>query len=89
VLVLDNRTTAMTGHQPNPGMGKTGSGSDAVEIKIEEIARACGVKNVKVVDPINIEELQAAVLAFLNKKEVSVIVARRTCALLAKKQSKK
>jgi len=88
IIVMDNRITAMTGLQPNPGMGRTGMGETTQEIKIENIARACGVKNVKVIDPINIKELQAAIKEFLNKKEVSVIVARRVCALFAKKQKK-
>ncbi|MDP2910233.1 MAG: thiamine pyrophosphate-dependent enzyme [bacterium] len=84
VIVLDNRITAMTGHQINPGMGKTGMGDDTVELKIEEIARACGVKHIKVLDPINIKELEDIIKEFLTKEEVSLIVCRRICALLAR-----
>ncbi|MGA2418147.1 MAG: thiamine pyrophosphate-dependent enzyme, partial [Candidatus Staskawiczbacteria bacterium] len=51
MVVLDNRITAMTGHQPNPGMGKTLMGESTQELQIEEIAHACGVKNIKVLDP--------------------------------------
>lgn len=87
VVILDNRITAMTGHQPNPGMGKTGMGESAEELKIEEIARACGVKHIKVLDPINVNELESAIKEFLEKEEVSVIICRRICALLAKRQS--
>ncbi|MBU3934549.1 indolepyruvate ferredoxin oxidoreductase subunit alpha [Patescibacteria group bacterium] len=85
IIVLDNRTTAMTGHQTNPGIGITGMGEDTIELKIDEIAKACGVKNVKVVDPINIKEYESTIKDFLNKKEASLIVARRACILLAKK----
>jgi len=85
IIVLDNRTTAMTGHQPNPGMGKTGMNEEVEELKIEEIARACGVKNIKVLDQINIKEFESAIKEFLEKEEVSLIVCRRMCALLAKK----
>ena len=53
--------------------------------QIEEIAKACGVKNIKVLDPINREELENTVKEFLNKSEVSLIVCRRICALLTKK----
>jgi len=88
VVILDNRITAMTGHQPNPGMGKTLMGEDTEELKIEEIAKACGVKNVKVLDPINMQDLENTVKEFLEKGEVSVIVCKRICALLAKRQSK-
>lgn len=86
VVILDNRITAMTGHQQNPGMGKTGMGEDTEELKIEEIAKACGVKHIKVLDPINIKEFEGAIKEFLEKDEVSVIICRRICALLVKRQ---
>ena len=86
MVVLDNRITAMTGHQPNPGMGKTLMGEDTEELKIEEIAKACGVKNIKVLDPINIKELEDTVKEFLDKDEISLIVCKRICALLEKRQ---
>ena len=81
IIVMDNRITAMTGHQPNPGMEKTGMGEDAETIRIEDIAKACGVKHVAVVDPKNIGELKSIIKEFLTKKEVSVIVSKRICAL--------
>jgi len=81
IIIMDNRITAMTGHQPNPGMGKTGMGEDSEEILIEDIVRACGVKHVKVIDPKNISELKATIKEFLDKKEVSVIISKRICAL--------
>lgn len=71
IIVMDNRITAMTGHQPNPGQ----------VIKIEDIVKACGVKHIKVVDPQNVNELRATIKDFLTKKEVSVIVSKRICAL--------
>lgn len=82
IVVLDNRITAMTGHQPNPDTGRTGMGDPAEEIKIEDIVRACGVEHVKVVDPFNIKELEAIVRDFIDKEGVSVIVAKRRCYLL-------
>jgi indolepyruvate ferredoxin oxidoreductase alpha subunit len=89
IIVMDNRITAMTGLQPHPGMGKTGMGEQTYEIKIEDIARACGVKNVRVIDPINVKQFQNTIKEFLNKKEVSIIVARRMCAYLARKKNEK
>ena len=86
IIVLDNRITAMTGHQPNPGMGKTAMGEDSEEVKIEDIAKASGVKNIKVLDPINSEEFEQAVKDFLPMENVSMIVCRRVCALLDKRQ---
>ncbi len=86
VVILDNRITAMTGLQQNPGMGKTGMGENTEELKIEEIAKACKVKHVKVLDPANVKEFEDAIKEFLDKEEVSVIICRRICALLAKRQ---
>jgi len=79
IIILDNRTTAMTGHQPHPGAPAVPDG-----IKIEEIVRACGVKYLKVIDPINQKEFVNTIKEFLNKKEVSVIIARRPCIWIKK-----
>ncbi|MEM3517589.1 MAG: indolepyruvate ferredoxin oxidoreductase subunit alpha, partial [Nitrososphaerales archaeon] len=61
IIILDNRSTAMTGHQPHPGVGTTGMKEMSKAINIEDIVRACGVENVMVVDPFNIEEMEDAV----------------------------
>jgi indolepyruvate ferredoxin oxidoreductase alpha subunit len=82
IIVMDNRITGMTGHQPNPGMGRTGMGEKTKEIKIEDIVRACGVKHVKVVDPFNVKKMIKTISKFLKKNEVSAIVAKRECRLL-------
>jgi len=79
IIILENRTTAMTGHQPHPGAPIIPNG-----IKIEEIVRACGVKNLKAIDPINQKEFIATIKEFLNKKEVSVIIAQRPCIWIKK-----
>jgi len=86
MIVLDNRITAMTGHQTNPGMGKTIMGEDTEELQIAEIAKACGVKHIRVLDPINIKEFEDVIKEFLEKEEISLIVCKRICALLAKRQ---
>jgi len=86
MIVLDNRITAMTGHQPNPGMGKTLMGQDTQELQIADIAKACGVKNIKVLDQINVQEFENAIKDYLEKSEISLIVCKRVCALLAKRQ---
>ena len=85
-VILDNQTTAMTGHQTNPGIGKTGMSEPTYPIKIEDVVQAVGVKNLKVLDPANSEELTATVKEFLTKEEVSVIIARHMCALLVQRQ---
>lgn len=82
IIVLDNRITAMTGHQQNPGMGKTLTGEDVDEIEIADVASSCGVKNIKVLDPLNMKELESTLKEFLQKDEVSLIICKRICALL-------
>lgn len=88
VIIVDNRITAMTGHQPNPGMQLTGEGELSADIKIENVATALGVKNIRVVDQHNdFEGLVNSIQEFYQKNEVSVIVARHICALLEKKSA--
>lgn len=81
IIILNNETTAMTGHQPHPV-----SAGSATGIKIENIVRACGVKNAKTLDPINQEEMVATVKDFLSKEEVSVIIANHPCKFVERKQ---
>jgi len=71
IIIMDNRITAMTGHQPRPGLKNRPN--------IEEIVAACGVKNIKVINPINQTKLKQTIKKFLNSKEVSVIISRRPC----------
>jgi len=78
IIVMDNQTTAMTGHQPHPGAPAKPNG-----IKIENIIRGCGVKHLKIVDPVkNSQEMIDAIKDFLKKDEVSIIIARHPCAQL-------
>ncbi len=81
VLILDNRVTAMTGHQENPVTGKTLMGEDTYEIKLEELCRAVGVKRVRVVDPKNTAEFEAVVREEVAAPEPSVIISLRKCIL--------
>ena len=82
IIILDNRITAMTGHQPNPSMGLTAMGDNVSEISIENVVKGFGIKNVKTVDAFNVKEMTASVKEFLKKNEPSVIIAKRECRLL-------
>ena len=84
VVILDNRITAMTGHQVHPGVGKTLMGEDTTEVKAEEIAKGAGVKNIKIIDPYKIDLFEKTVREELKKDQLSVIIARRKCVLLEK-----
>ena len=89
IIILDNRTTAMTGHQVNPGVGKTLMGEETVALKPEKLAEAAGVKNVKVVDPYDLKHLEKVFKEELEKRQLSVIICRQKCVLLEKTQVKK
>jgi indolepyruvate ferredoxin oxidoreductase alpha subunit len=81
IFLLDNRTTAMTGHQPHPGTGKTGTGKEAPIIYPEKIAESIGVFTT-VVDPYNLDETVEALKKAVAYDGVAMVVARRECALL-------
>ena len=82
VIVLDNSITGMTGHQQNPTTGKNLYGGPAGRVDLEALARAMGINRVRVVDPYNIAECEAAVREELEVAEPSLIISRRPCALL-------
>ncbi len=85
VLILDNSITGMTGHQHNPTTGKDIYMNPAEQIDLETLCRACGVKNVVVVDPFKKDECVKALQDETAKDEVSVIIVRRPCALILNK----
>lgn len=82
IMILDNDTTAMTGHQDHPATGLTIRKAPASKLDIEGLVRAIGVKNVRVVDPLQIDQLEAALKEELARREPSVIICKRSCALL-------
>lgn len=84
VVILDNSTTAMTGHQPHPGTGKTMMGSIAEKISIKDVVMALGVASVQTVDPLNhIEAVKAAKIA-ADTPGVSVIIYESPCIAVTK-----
>lgn len=85
VLILDNRTTAMTGHQDNPATGRNLLGQAAPAVDLAALAGAIGVKRVRTVDPFQLAELENALKEELAANEPSVIIARQPCALINKK----
>lgn len=84
VVIVDNSTTGMTGHQENPSTGYTLKGETVTEIVLENIALASGVKkeHVIIVDPADLSAVEAVLRKELASDEPSVIIARRPCALL-------
>lgn len=84
LVVLDNRTTAMTGHQPHPGLERTATGSNDKHIDIAAVVRALGVSFQREADPYNLPEAAAVAKEALNHKGVSVVVMKRDCVALVK-----
>ena len=82
-IILDNRITAMTGHQENPGTGYTLMGEPATEADIPAICKAFGMKdeNISIVNPLILDEMDAAIDAALGRDEPAVIIAKWPCAL--------
>jgi indolepyruvate ferredoxin oxidoreductase alpha subunit len=84
VIILDNKTTAMTGHQHHPGTGRTLMGAKAPAVDLETLVKALGVKRVRVVNPLDLEQTIAAVREETAAGEPSVIISSCPCVLLTK-----
>lgn len=84
LMILDNFTTAMTGHQPHPGTGKLAKGEQGKRIPPEDIARGCGVEFIKVVNPDILREIESVIKQALEFEGVTVLIFRKPCALLVK-----
>jgi indolepyruvate ferredoxin oxidoreductase alpha subunit len=82
VIILDNSTTAMTGHQEHPGTGRTLKGEPSVIVDLEAVCAALGVKHVLTVDPHDLKATRQAVQEATRRGEPSVVIARRPCVLL-------
>jgi indolepyruvate ferredoxin oxidoreductase alpha subunit len=86
VIVVDNRITAMTGHQPHPGSGTTIMGKDVPEVKIDALARAIGIKKVDVIDPFNFKQVMDTIKEHTELDEPSLIVSVYPCVLNVKEK---
>ena len=85
VLILDNSTTGMTGHQDHAATGKTLQGDPTYAINIPNLCRAIGVPNVQEINAFDIVALEKAIKEEVAKDEVSVIITKTPCVLLDKR----
>ena len=81
VIVLDNGTTAMTGHQEHPGTGFSALGAPAKAVDLAQIARALGVEDVREVNAFDLPALRQAIKSATDSPQPSVIIAKGLCAL--------
>ena len=84
LMVLDNSTTAMTGHQPHPGTGMTMMHEISPRVSIEAILRAVGLTSVETVDPLNLEQTIQAVRTAADKPGVKAIICKSPCIAVSK-----
>jgi len=82
LMILDNKTTAMTGHQPHPGSSVNSQGEPAPSVNLEKAIEGFGVEEVRVIDPYDLKHSVEVIKDELQRKTVSVIISRKACALL-------
>ncbi|MDI6709919.1 MAG: indolepyruvate ferredoxin oxidoreductase subunit alpha [Bacillota bacterium] len=82
VVILDNRTTAMTGHQPHPGTGRTAGGEPGETVDIPALVRACGVRCLVEADPVIPTAAMRALKEAISFTGPAVVIMRHTCAAL-------
>lgn len=84
LIILDNSTTAMTGHQPHPGTGKTMMGNVTDKISIPAVLSAIGVKSVETVDPLDLKKAVETVQRAIQVKGVSAVIFKSPCIAVTK-----
>ena len=85
VVILDNRITAMTGHQPNPNTGQTACGVETPSVSLDALCRACGVMFVETVDPYDMTGMVNALQEAKKRKGVKVVIAKQQCVISARR----
>lgn len=82
VIILDNSITAMTGRQDNPGTGFTLMDDPAPRLDIPMLCKSLGVKHVRVINPLDLEETRQVIAEEMDRPETSVIITNKPCVLI-------
>jgi len=85
VVILDNRITAMTGHQPNPNTGITACGVETPPVSLDAVCRACGVTFVETIDPYDLTGMVKVLEEAKNRQGVKVVIAKQMCVITARR----
>ncbi len=88
VCILDNSTTAMTGHQPHPGTGRTMMGEVVAKVSIEAVLRGIGLEFVETVDPLDLEKAVDTVKRAQEVPGVKAIIFKSPCVAITKPKGK-
>jgi indolepyruvate ferredoxin oxidoreductase alpha subunit len=86
VVILDNRTTAMTGHQVHPALGTMITGDITTEVSLESLVKACGVEHMRIVNPFDLETTKAAFREAYETPGVNVVISRQPCIITARRE---
>lgn len=86
MVILDNRTTAMTGHQPNPGTGRHFGNIDTSALDVESVVKGLGIGFVETVDPYDVKASEEVMRKAIDFDGVAVVISKRACPLELKKQ---
>lgn len=92
LVILDNGTTAMTGHQPHPGIELTPQGRITPKVSIEAVVRGCGVQRVSTVNPLQVKKTQEVLQELreqMKEPGVSVLISKSPCPLYENRMLKK
>ncbi|MGA7876729.1 MAG: thiamine pyrophosphate-dependent enzyme, partial [Desulfoferrobacter sp.] len=92
LVILDNGTTAMTGHQPHPGVELTADGKKEPKVSLERIVRGCGVERVVTVNPMQTQKTQEVLEQIRNEMKdpgVSVLISKSPCPLFERRMLRK
>ncbi|HAV10480.1 MAG TPA: indolepyruvate ferredoxin oxidoreductase subunit alpha [Dehalococcoidia bacterium] len=87
VIILDNSTTAMTGHQEHPGTGKSAKSVETQAVDNEQIVRGLGVKDVQVVDAFDLKALRNTLKSCISNEQLSVVIVRGDCPTKTRRRS--
>ena len=87
VIILDNGTTAMTGHQPHPGSGTTAQGQAGTAVSLDALVRGAGVENMTVVDAFDLGALRSTLKKSLESQGLDVMIVRGPCAVVVRSKA--
>jgi len=87
-VILDNRITGMTGHQENPGTGKTLHGLDTIQVDMEALVRSIGITNVATVEAYEVKTIEKTLKSWIRNPEPAVLIVRQECVLLPSERDK-
>lgn len=87
-IIMDNRVTGMTGHQDNPGTGRTLQQKETKQIDIETLVRALGIERVATVEAYDVDAIEKLMKEWLKTDEPAVLITREECALLPSARSR-